>query len=316
MRDSVRVAADFAAVSFGLLVSPFLTLTARHRVGLPRFQALADRLGFQLRSTHYYEPTYREVDLPAITTADRTLPGVDWNDAVQVELLAKCRFSDELTAIPLESPGVGQFGYQNRMYSFGDAEMLYNIIRIHKPRRIFEIGAGHSTLVAMLAIAANRREDPAYVCEQVCIEPYEVDWLEQSGVTVIRQRIETVELELIDRLESGDILFIDSSHVIRPQGDVLREFQEIIPRVRPGVMVQVHDIFSPRDYPEEWLRDQRRLWNEQYLLESFLAFNPAYEVICAANFLKHHYPDAFKAACPMMARNPEHEPGAFWFRRR
>jgi hypothetical protein len=316
MRDSVRVAADVAAVSFGFVLAPYLTLTAKHRARLPRFQALGDRCGFQLRSTHYYEPTYREADLPPVTTAERTLPGIDWNEAAQLELLANCHFGQELMAIPLESPGEGQFGFDNRMYTFGDAEMLYNIIRLYKPRRILEIGCGQSTLAAQLAISANRREDSAYACEQVCVEPYEVTWLEGTGVRVIRQRIETLSLELIDELDAGDILFIDSSHVIRPRGDVLREFQEIIPRVRSGVMIHVHDVFSPRDYPEAWLRDERRLWNEQYLLESFLAFNPAYEIICAANWLKHHHGQALLGACPMLSIHPDHEPGAFWFRRR
>jgi hypothetical protein len=316
MRAAVRVAADLAAVSVGLLAAPFLGLAARHRLSLPRFQALGDRLGFQLRSSHYYEPTYREADLPPVTAVERMLPGLDMNEAVQLELLEECHFADELRAIPLNGALPGEFGYQNRMYSYGDAEMLYNIVRLKKPRMIMEIGSGHSTLMARLAIDANRRDDPAYQCEQVCIEPYERPWLEAVGVTLIRERVERIELDLFQPLAAGDILFIDSSHVIRPWGDVLREFQEIIPRLRPGVLVQVHDVFTPHDYPERWLRRERRLWNEQYLLETFLAFNDAFEVVCAANWLKHHHRDPLAAACPVLAAFPDHEPGAFWFRRR
>lgn len=133
-------------------------------------------------------------------------------------------------------------------------------------------------------------------------------------MTLIRERVETLDQAIFTSLEPGDILFIDSSHVIRPYGDVLYEFAEIVPALPPGVWVHVHDIFTPRDYPEKWLRAERRLWNEQYLLEAFLAFNSRVEVKCALNWLKHHHFDELSEACPMIAQHPKHEPGAFWFR--
>ncbi len=307
--------ADYGATAFGAAASPALCFIANHRPGLVRFQRFSDRAGFQLRSAHYYEPTYRESDLPAVTTGERNLPGIDFRPAAQLELLSRCNFQAELTAIPVEAGGPGQFGYRNQMYGFGDAEMLYNMIRLHKPKRIYEIGSGYSTLMARLAIGANRVTDPAYECEHLCIEPYEVPWLERIGVTVLRERVEQIELALFDRLEAHDILFIDSSHVLRPRGDVLREYQEIVPRLAAGVLIHVHDIFTPCDYPEPWLRGERRLWNEQYLLEAFLAYNQEFEIVSALNWLKHNHFGAMAAACPMLALNPEAEPGAFWFRR-
>jgi hypothetical protein len=315
MRAAAKSALDIVLSATAFLASPALTAVARHRTAFPRFQALSDRLGFQLRATHYYEPTYSEAMLPEVTNVERRLPGLDLNEAGQLDLLARCRFADALSAVPFEKPSRRRFGYNNPMYGVGDAEMLYNIVRLAKPRKIIEIGCGESTLMARLAIDANRAADPGYDCRQICIEPYEAGWLEQVGVSVIRERVETVDLSMFDQLEAGDILFIDSSHVIRPWGDVLFELQEIVPRAKPGVLIHVHDIFTPRDYPEAWLRRQRRLWNEQYLLESFLAFNRDYEIICAANWLKHNHFDAFAAACPMMRRVPAKEPGAFWFRR-
>jgi len=315
MRDAAKAALDLVVSATALMASPALKAVARHRTSFPRFQALSDRLGFQLRATHYYEPTYAEAALPAVTNVERRLPGLDLNPAGQLEWLARCQFADRLKAIPIKKASQHSFGYDNYMYGVGDAEMLFNMISLAKPRRIVEIGCGQSTLMARLAIEANRELDPTYRCDQTCIEPYEAGWLEDIGVKVVRQRVETVDLALFDDLEAGDILFIDSSHVIRPWGDVLREFHEIVPRVKPGVLIQVHDIFTPRDYPEVWLRRQRRLWNEQYLLESFLAFNRDYEIICAANWLMHNHFEAFSAACPMVAEFPNKEPGAFWFRK-
>ena len=193
-----------------------------------------------------------------------------------------------------------------------DAAALYTMLATTGPARYVEIGSGNSTLMALKAIAANRAGDAAYTCDVTCIEPYEMPWLETTGVTVVRERVETVALARFADLRENDILFIDSSHVIRPYGDVLREFQDILPSLASGVLVHVHDIFSPRDYPEVWLRAERRLWNEQYLLEAFLAFNSRFSVLCANNWLKHNHWDAFSRACPVTTQ--ANEPGSFWMR--
>jgi hypothetical protein len=311
----IKTLADLIATAFGWLASPMLRFLARRRVSLPRFQRLADRMGFQIRSTHYYEPTYAESDLPRDTTGERHLPGIAMNDDAQLALLNRFTFAEELKAISLDKPRADAFGYRNSMYSFGDAEILYSMLRLLKPKRLIEIGAGNSTLMAQLAIAANRADDSNYACTHTCIEPYEAPWLAGVDVTLIRARVEDVDLTLFGSLEDGDFLFIDSSHVIRPFGDVLREFHEIIPCVATGVYVHIDDIFTPRDYPEQWLRKERHLWNEQYLLESFLAFNESFEIVCASNWLKHNHGHAFLTACPMMIHDPAQEPGAFWIRR-
>ena len=296
----------------GIALRPALGFLARHRQALPRWQAFADRSGFQLRSDHYYEPTYAEAHLPRDTARERALPGIDLNAAGQLALLERFTFADELRALPQEKPSPDEFGYMNPMFGPGDAEIYYNLVRTFRPRRIVEIGSGNSTLMALEAIAANRAEYASFVCDVTCIEPYEMPWLESTGVTVVRERVETVDLARFADLAANDILFIDSSHVIRPHGDVLREFQEILPSLAPGVLVHVHDIFTPRDYPEAWLRAERRLWNEQYLLEAFLAYNDRFSVLCANNWLKHNHWEAFHRACPMTGASDE--PGSFWMR--
>ena len=83
-----------------------------------------------------------------------------------------------------------------------------------------------------------------------------------------RQVVEAVEKSVFQQLEADDLLFIDSSHVIRPQGDVLCEFLEILPTLKKGVIVHLHDVFTPRDYPKAWVVDRVRMWNEQYLMEA------------------------------------------------
>jgi len=206
------------------------------------------------------------------------------------------------------------FGYENNLFGPGDAECLYNFIRHFKPKQILEIGCGQSTLMAQLAIAANRRENPSYSCKHICVEPFEQPWLERIGVTVHRKKIEELDAAIVEGLDANDILFIDSSHVIRPQGDVVYEYLNMIGRTRPGVLIHVHDIFTPRDYPATWILADRKLWNEQYLLEAFLCFNGCFKVICALNWLWHNHSDRLTRACPVLTAKGG-EPGSFWFTR-
>jgi hypothetical protein len=310
---------EFAAISFAVVMWPILYLLAALRTLMPRYQRVLDKLGFSIIRIHYYEPIYRASDVPSTIEDARSLPAIDFNVDGQLALISRFNVQCELLEIPLDKPNETSFGHLNKAYAFGDAESFYSMIRLLKPRRIYEIGSGQSTLLARKALAINQREDGNYVCDHVCVEPFEYDWLNDLGVTIIRQRVENVELTLFDKLESGDFLFIDGSHVIRPHGDTLREFNEILPRLAPGIYIHFHDIFSPFNYPKEWLVDARTMWDEQYLLESFLSFNSEYEVVLAVNWLKHNCRDQFRAAFPVTASHPDHfarHPGAFWIRRR
>lgn len=183
-----------------------------------------------------------------------------------------------------------------------------------KPKRVLEVGSGNSTLVVRHAISRNQAEVPGCACKHLFIEPFEApSWLEQAGVLTVRKRVEEVESALFQELEANDLLFIDSSHVIRPQGDVLTEYLGILPLLRPGVVVHVHDIFSPRDYPREWLIDRLSLWNEQYLLEAFLTENRSWQIIGALNLLHHRHFNALHRVCPYLTR--DREPGSFYMRK-
>ncbi|CDO88362.1 hypothetical protein AWC29_20285 [Mycobacterium triplex] len=264
---------------------------------------------------HYYEPLFNPAHLRKPLSEDRELLGIDWNVDEQLHLLKKFHFNDELTRFPLDQQTDHEFFYRNGFFESGDAEYLYNIIRLFKPRRIFEIGSGRSTLMAASALQANRDEDPGYQCEHLCIEPYEVGWLEQLGVHVVRKPVELIDTSLFGQLEADDILFIDSSHMIRPQGDVLFEYFEILPILKSGVLIHIHDIFSPKDYLDEWIQSGC-FWNEQYLLEAFLSYNSEFKIIGALNFLKHHHPAELTAACPVLREQLDsREPGSFWLRR-
>jgi hypothetical protein len=307
---------DFVAATLVRFTAPLLRFLAYNRPDLPRFAAAADRATVQFRTTHFYEPTYAADHLPSVIDQERLLPGLDLNAAAQLSLLRSFCWADELAQFPLTKTVPDQFGYEGTQYAHGDADMLYSFVRHFMPKRIVEIGSGDSTLVARAAIARNKRETPDYECSHICVEPYANAWLESTGAQIIRERVENVDPSLFRQLRADDILFIDSSHVIRPFGDVLTEHLQIVPSVAPGVIVHVHDIFTPRDYPAKWLLQMRRLWNEQYLLEAFLSFNSEFEVLAATNWLSHQHPEELKRICGYPDRAIAAGPSSFCYRRR
>ncbi|MFW9928430.1 MAG: class I SAM-dependent methyltransferase [Candidatus Thorarchaeota archaeon] len=260
---------------------------------------------------HYYEPLFNKKYLRYSLRDDRNLPAIDFNDKEQLQILEKFNYTEELLKFPLENNSdERQYCYNEGAFLSGDAEYLYNMIRLFKPKKIIEIGSGNSTLMAENAIMANRLESTQYSCEHICIEPYEMPWLDEIGVIVIREKVEEVDISLFKELSENDILFIDSSHIIRPQGDVLFEYLEILPTLKKGVIVHIHDIFTPKDYLDEWFG--QNFWNEQYLLEAFLSFNENFRIIGATNYLSHKYYDLFAAECPVFAKQKDREPGSFW----
>ena len=280
---------------------------------LPLTKKLLYRIGVFPIIDHYYEPLFNMKKLKYSLRADRSLPGIDINEDEQVRFLSKFHYADELKTIPEKYESVTKFWYGNGSYSHGDAEYFYSLIRLIKPSKIIEIGSGSSTKIALMAVEKTKEEDPEYSCDQVCIEPYEQPWLEQLPVTVLREKLEDVDYSLFEQLNTNDILFIDSSHIIRPQGDVLKEYLEILPRLKAGVYVHVHDVFTPKDYKDDWIYDEVKLWNEQYLLEAFLTGNKNFRIIGALNFLKHKHYDLMKEKFPLMTE--AHEPGAFWMQK-
>lgn len=304
-----------------LILLPFLypaasLLKSIRRLGIQEFPQCRNalrRIGVFPIQDHYYEPQFNFQGQKQDFSLDRNLTGIKWNISRQLEVIGSFIYANELTDIPSGQTNELGFYFGNGSFESGDAEYWYQLIRTVKPRRIVEIGCGNSTLMAMRAIQTNHQQDDAYTCEHICIEPYEMSWLESLDVSVVRERVENIDLSFFKCLEENDILFIDSSHVIRPCGDLIFEYLELLPSLKKGVIVHVHDIFSPKNYPEFWLKDQVRFWNEQYLLEAFLSHNADWEILGALNYLHHHYYDELKEIAPFLS--PEREPGSFYIRK-
>jgi hypothetical protein len=204
-----------------------------------------------------------------------------------------------------------QFFTCNSQFSWLDARALFVMLNELRPARMIEVGSGFSSLLT--ADVNQRCLDGG--CHFTCIEPYPRQFL-LDGVPGISElvvaKVQDVALETFDALDAGDILFIDSSHVCKTGSDVNHLYFEVIPRLRPGVFVHVHDIFLPFEYPHEWVLDENRSWNEQYLLRALLMQSNAFDVLFGSNYAHHAFP---KLVATVLGRpaGKGFGGGSFWF---
>lgn len=283
---------------------------------------LWERLGFHITRNHYYSPIPDTRTLKdELWTRHSGLFGVDINEKCQLELLSVfSRFKTEYDSLPLNyNPSLKPYDYyiKNGAFESVDGEILYCMIRHFKPRKIIEIGSGYSTCLSAQAILKNKEEEKNYRGELIAIEPYPNEVLKSGfpGLSqLITKRVQDIPLDFFVQLGENDILFIDSTHVLKIGSDVHYEYLEILPRLNKGVIIHIHDIFLPAEYPKKWVLEEYRFWNEQYLLQAFLAFNDSFQVLWAGSFMHLKHPDKLESAFNSYNRN-EVWPGSFWMKK-
>jgi predicted O-methyltransferase YrrM len=279
---------------------------------------LWELLGIHVTPVHYFQPIPNMRRLDERTWDRRTAAvGIDFRDEAQRAVLAEVRAccEAEYRALPVaRTADPTQFAFDNNAFGPVDAEILYGMVRLLKPPRMIEVGSGNSTLLAAQAARANAAAGAQ--CDFVAIEPYPSRVI-AAGVPGVKLRaveVQSVPLEEFTALGAGDILFIDSTHVVQMGSDVVYDLLEILPRLRPGVYVHLHDIFVPAEYPRRWAKDFRWFWNEQYAVQAFLAFNSAFEVVWSSAHMHLEHPDLLEAAFASYDRKGS-SPGSLWLRR-
>jgi hypothetical protein len=292
-------------------LSHFIAAAVPHCLGSADFPDMFrkwERHGFHVTPVHFYQPIPDTQSLPeTLWSQPSELAGINMNVAMQLDLLRNhfTKFREEYTNLPAEPPPG-----QRRPFRGVDALVGYCIARHFQPRLIIEVGSGFSSLVLGQAAAKNKNS------ALICIDPFPTDFLRKGfpGLrSLIEKKIQDIDLEFFSQLESGDILFVDSSHTVKIGGDVNYLFLEVLPRLKPGVIVHVHDIFLPFEYRRDWVLDELRFWTEQYLLQAFLIFNSEFEVLLANSYLDHYHQEDMQAAFPDL---PSSKGGSFWMRRK
>jgi hypothetical protein len=252
---------------------------------------------------HFYSPipcleeVRRQAD--AVFRVPRTLPAIDLNEAGQLDLLRQLRpYYADLPGIPRQQPGL-RFSFVNPAYSHTDALFLYSLIRHARPRRIIEVGSGHSS--SLILDTNELCFDRAIAC--TFIEPYP-DLLRSlfrgddgSRVEVLARRVQDVELDRFAGLAAGDILFIDSTHVSKVHSDVNYLLFEVLPALPSGVWIHFHDVFYPFEYSRDWVYEGRA-WNEAYLLRAFLQYNSSFRIELLNTFLDLFHRAEFRKDMP------------------
>lgn len=324
--DSVKVKRDLDSLSdilrklateamqgnIGIMeFSQFIAAVMPHCLHSGKFHELFpmwEQHGFHVTPVHFHQPIPDTRELrETLWKQPSELVGIKMNDAMQLDLLRYhlTKFRDEYNNLPVEPPPG-----QRRPFHGVDALVAYCMVRHFQPRLIIEVGSGFSSLVLGQAAAKNKNS------ALICIDPFPKDFLRDRlpGLqSLITKKVQDSDLEFFSQLQSGDILFIDSSHTVKIGGDVNYLFLEVLPRLKPGVIVHVHDIFLPFEYRRDWVLDEFRFWNEQYLLQAFLTFNSEFGVLLANSYLNHYHQEDLKAAFPNLSSWAS---GSFWMRRK
>jgi hypothetical protein len=272
------------------------------RVGEPwaHFEAWQAR-GLHILPVHFYSPVPDTSSLTRERPAPSAMVGIELHEEAQLDLVANVfpRFASEF-------PGIDDGGSQ---FGGTDALALYAMLRHLRPSRIVEVGGGESTDISLRALRANGTG------AVTSIDPFPSAALraaESEGAHVIAEPVQSVPLSVFEALGPNDVLFIDSTHVIKADSDVAFLYLEVLPRLKQGVSVHIHDVFLPFDYPRPWLIDKHLLWNEQYLLQAFLCLNRDFSVVLANHWVGQLHHDLLKRTFPDARWWGG---GSFWMRR-
>lgn len=269
---------------------------------------------------HFYSPMYDSRELERRKDrlwppTPRETPGMDWRDQQQVALCTDVFAPQSSPEFPDKPRQPGEFFVNNGQYPPLDAWVLDGILRHYRPRRMIEVGCGFSTLVS----ARVFREELPGEAELICIDPNPSPLLVDGHIDRVAQirpeKVEDSPLELFERLKGNDVLFIDTSHTVKTGGDVTWLYHEVLPRLSPGVIVHIHDIFLPHEYPEPWVLEGWG-WNEMYLVRSFLLFNCAFEILWGSAYMLTYHPDEVAAAFPEFEKYRATFGASLWIRRR
>jgi len=271
-------------------------------------RAVADRVGLQVVPKNYYSPIPDLRTLPADIWDRRSeLRGIEWDLDAQVAWIER-----ELADAMREFAPPPGYSPDNPSYGRVGADLLHGVVRGLRPRRIVELGSGQSTLIMAAATERNRAEGAE--TELRTFDPFPT--VARPGLPGLASleavRAQDVPLDVFTSLQDGDVLFVDTTHTVKVDSDVNRIVLDVLPALAPGVLVHVHDIFLPYEYPRRWHEESGFHWAEQYLLQAFLAGNRGFEVLAATLALCRERPDAMARLAPTW--RPGAEASAFWLR--
>jgi hypothetical protein len=262
---------------------------------------LGQRTGFDALPRHFYSeiPDIRQLKTSEDWKAPYSMIGVAGADIQgQLDFIKKCCTADTIAAMTRQN--IHQTASRsNGEEGFGviEADFLYAFVATKRPRQIFQIGCGVSTAVCLLAA-----QDVGYTPEVICVEPYPTDYLlreaEQRRITLVPQKAQALDLHAIEALGDDLLFFVDSSHTLGPAGEVTRIILEMLPRLKAGARVHLHDIWFPYDYSRDILNGALFFWHETALLHGFLTYNSRFRLAASLSMLHYACPQSLAQCLP------------------
>ena len=289
-----------------------------------RFKASKEyELRTRVRTTfpagHYHSPVVDPDEARKYFRVDRgtdpkNLGGISISVENMMRVWERLRPFITSTNFPSKKDKRCRYYVNNDVYPIGDATILRAMILATKPKRIIEIGSGFSSACMLDALdeSGNLEANVTFV------EPYPERLLgllrpsDNQRCKIIKQPVQALDVHLFEDLQQNDILFIDSTHVLKTASDVHFELFEVMPRLRNGVLIHFHDVHYPFEYPESWIFDLNYSWNEIYAVRAFLMYNREFEIMYFNSFFASEYALLIDITYPQMLRNPG---GSLWLRK-
>lgn len=296
------------------------------KLGLRRAFEVGQRLGIDVLPRHFYSEV---PDIRMLRASDHwkrpfSMAGVEGTETGGQLAFVEAQCTPEAVEAMQARDLHAAAGEQNGEPGYGrtEADFLYAFVRSTQPAQIVQIGCGVSTALCLMAA-----EDAGYTPEVICIEPYPTPYLRRladaGNVRLVEQKVELVDLAVIDALGDDLFFFVDSTHTLGPAGEVSRIILEMLPRLKPGAYVHFHDITFPYDYDRNTLDTALVFPHESVLLHAFLAFNGRFALAASLSMLHYAAPRALAASLPNyrpagndegLETTPGHFPSAAYLR--
>lgn len=266
---------------------------------------------------HFYSPIVDLSEIEPLFSGKRN----DVETSVRIDGNGHLRLWHEIVPLLEEIPFTDlrsdkrRYFYLNDAYSYGDAMLLYSMLRRFRPSRIIEVGSGYSSACTLDTVEAFLGNNA--VCTFIEPYPHLLQSLlrpgDMDGIRIIPHRVQDVDVTVFEELSENDILLIDSTHVAKTGSDVIFELFSVLPHLKSGVVIQFHDMFYPFEYPKDWVLKENRSWNELYMMRAFLTHNDAYEVLFFTDYFGQKFSEEIRKTFPLLL---EDRGCSLWLRKR
>lgn len=226
---------------------------------------------------------------------------IDLQPSKQLQLL--CELTPYIKKIPFKESATDsnfRYYYNNTMFQRMDGTLLYALLMHFQPQKYYEVGSGFSS-----GLVLDVNEAEKLNLELTFIEPYPerlesiLKENDRANTSIYKKKIQEVDISIFKELNQNDILFLDTSHIVKTGNDVTFWLFNILPVLKPGVIIHIHDIFWPFEYSENWIKEQK-CYNEIYLIRAFLMNNPAYEILFFNHYIQSEYGDSLNKIDPLL----------------